>query len=179
MRFSLLASAALLSFNASAAAQETVTYTYDALGRLVATSTNGGANNGTTSAYSYDAASNRTNVTVSASGGGTPTPTPTPSCSFAIADGSNNYESTVWMQVNRTGTCAGTVTLNFQMAENGSPYTGNSYPSTGAVSFSTSDTYKLIPVSHYGWTGTVLVTISLASGSATITRATGTAQFYE
>lgn len=177
MRFSLLATTAFLSLAANAAAQEAVTYTYDALGRLVATSTSGGANNGTTSSYSYDAANNRTHVSVSAPGGGTPTPTP--SCSFAIADNSNNYESTVWIQVNRTGTCSGTVTLSFQMTESGSPYMGNSYPSTGTVSFSTTDTFKLIPVSHYGSTGTVLVTISLATGSATITRATGTAQFYE
>lgn len=59
-----------------ALAGDTVTYIYDALGRLVATSTSGTVNNGLTTSASYDAAGNRSNYTVS--GGGAPPPPPPP-----------------------------------------------------------------------------------------------------
>ena len=68
----MIAGAALLSVT-PAMAQETITYTYDARGRLVTVSHSGGTNNGVTANYTYDNADNRTNVTVtgaSSSGGG-------------------------------------------------------------------------------------------------------------
>ena len=43
---------------------ETVTYTYDALRRLVKVENSGGSQNGVTSTYEYDPASNRTRVQV-------------------------------------------------------------------------------------------------------------------
>jgi hypothetical protein len=43
---------------------ETITYTYDALGRLENVSRSGTVNNGEQATYTYDAAGNRTNVTV-------------------------------------------------------------------------------------------------------------------
>ena len=58
---------------ASASASETVTFTYDALGRLTATSTSGGVANGQANSYTLDKADNRTAKTVSgATGGGVP-----------------------------------------------------------------------------------------------------------
>jgi len=60
----------------AAFAQETVTYTYDSLGRLVKSTVSGGSNNNTETAISYDPASNRTQYKVTnANGGGTPSPT--------------------------------------------------------------------------------------------------------
>lgn len=47
-----------------ALAQEQVKIEYDALGRLTKVTHESGPNSGTNSAYSYDPASNRTNVTV-------------------------------------------------------------------------------------------------------------------
>lgn len=44
---------------------DAVSYTYDALGRLVQTSHSGTANSSVHSSYQYDAAGNRINVTVS------------------------------------------------------------------------------------------------------------------
>lgn len=55
---------ALISQTASAA--ETISYTYDALGRLVKVTHTGGVNNGVNANYTYDKADNRTNVTVTA-----------------------------------------------------------------------------------------------------------------
>lgn len=45
-------------------ASETITYTYDAHGRLITASHSGTVNNGVQSSYSHDKADNRTNKTV-------------------------------------------------------------------------------------------------------------------
>lgn len=75
-----LAVASVLSSGASAS--ETVTYNYDALGRLTNTAISGGPNNTIGTATCFDPAGNRTRYTVGAGvtacGTGTPTPTPTP-----------------------------------------------------------------------------------------------------
>lgn len=48
---------------APALATETITYTYDARGRLVKVVHTNGPNNGVQTTYAYDKADNRTNVT--------------------------------------------------------------------------------------------------------------------
>ncbi len=60
-------------FAASVAqAAETITYTYDARGRLVQVSRSGTVNNGVSTTYTLDKADNRTNKTTS----GSPNPGP-------------------------------------------------------------------------------------------------------
>ena len=49
---------------AAAMASETITYSYDARGRLVKAVRTGSVNNNVAATYSYDKADNRTNVTV-------------------------------------------------------------------------------------------------------------------
>lgn len=56
------ASAALI-VSTAAAATETITYTYDARGRLKQVSHSGTVNNGVSTSYTYDKAHNRTNKT--------------------------------------------------------------------------------------------------------------------
>ena len=58
-----LAAAALL-VAAAAAASETITYTYDARGRLVKVKREGSVNSNVQAEYRYDKADNRTNVNV-------------------------------------------------------------------------------------------------------------------
>ena len=53
----------LLLLGVAAYAAETITYTYDARGRLIAVNHSGTVNNNVVSNYSYDKADNRTNVT--------------------------------------------------------------------------------------------------------------------
>jgi YD repeat-containing protein len=60
-----------------AGATETVTYSYDAQGRLVQSVISGTVNNGQSSSTTFDAANNRTNYSVSLSGA-TPPPPPPP-----------------------------------------------------------------------------------------------------
>ena len=61
LRIALAGSLALAA--TAALATETITYSYDARGRLVQVVHNGTANNGVTTSYAYDRAHNRTNVT--------------------------------------------------------------------------------------------------------------------
>jgi hypothetical protein len=56
--------AAALAVTAAAVASETVTYTYDARGRLVKVERSGTVNNGVKAEYVYDKGDNRTNVNV-------------------------------------------------------------------------------------------------------------------
>ncbi len=68
-----IALAAMLPMSA-AHAEETVTYTYDALGRLVKVAKSSGPASGVEMTYAYDQVGNRTNVTVT----GTSRPAPGP-----------------------------------------------------------------------------------------------------
>lgn len=56
--------AAALTVAAAALASETITYTYDARGRLVKVERSGTVNNGVKAEYKYDKGDNRTNVNV-------------------------------------------------------------------------------------------------------------------
>lgn len=58
----------------AAAATETITYTYDAKGRLVKVERTGTVNNGVTTQYTHDHADNRSNVTTTGSPNTTPPP---------------------------------------------------------------------------------------------------------
>ena len=58
--------------SAPAFAAETITYTYDARGRLVKVERTGTVNNGVTTSYTIDKADNRTNKTTT----GSPNPPP-------------------------------------------------------------------------------------------------------
>ncbi|HEX6374537.1 MAG TPA: Ig-like domain-containing protein [Allosphingosinicella sp.] len=75
----LLLATSLFALAAAARASETTTYTYDALGRLTATSSTGTVNNGVAASLAYDPAGNRSSYTVTGAGGGTPPPPPPPS----------------------------------------------------------------------------------------------------
>jgi hypothetical protein len=70
----LILAASLLALAGGAQGGETVTYGYDALGRLVGTSTSGTVNNGLTTSLGYDWAGNRACYRV----GGTAVPCPPP-----------------------------------------------------------------------------------------------------
>jgi hypothetical protein len=66
--------AALAEGSGSALAQETASYSYDALGRLVSSNTSGGPNNGVATGMCFDAAGNRTQYVVATTGAPCTTP---------------------------------------------------------------------------------------------------------
>jgi len=73
-----LLAGSVLAVASAALANETVTYSYDELGRLTRVSRSGTVNNGVQASYGYDAADNRSNVTVSLSAAPPPPPSPPP-----------------------------------------------------------------------------------------------------
>jgi YD repeat-containing protein len=66
--------ASLAVTGGTAAATETITYTYDAKGRLIKVERSGTVNNGVTTTYTHDHADNRSNVTVTGSPNNSPPP---------------------------------------------------------------------------------------------------------
>lgn len=75
----LLAIASTVAIATVAVAQETTTYSYDALGRLTGSSVSGGPNDTRRTGTCFDFAGNRTRYDVTNSAPGVcPTPTPTP-----------------------------------------------------------------------------------------------------
>ncbi len=75
MKYALLAGTAIaLIYCAPAQAAETVTYKYDAKGRLVEVKRTGTVNNNVTTTYQHDKADNRKNVTTTGSTNSPPPP---------------------------------------------------------------------------------------------------------
>lgn len=77
-RGSLLQGVVLTALLAAGASAETVTYSYDELGRLKASSTSGGSNNGNNTVICYDKAGNRVHYVSAVAAGANCTPTPAP-----------------------------------------------------------------------------------------------------
>ena len=78
LRAGLLLAASAIAWENPGRAAETIVYSYDSLGRLVRVERSGTASPGTSAAYGYDAADNRTNVTVSVGGAAAPSPPQSP-----------------------------------------------------------------------------------------------------
>jgi len=178
-RRSILALCLVTSYIApinSASSSETVAFKYDERGRLTKVSRSGSINNGANACYTYDRADNRTNVTA-----GTidcaPPPPPVPP-SFSINDVAVTEGGNLVLTVTKTGTTSSSLSVNFASANGtataGSDYTANS----GTLTFLAADTTKTITITtaddaEYESPETVLVTLSSATGGATIGDAQG------
>lgn len=149
-------------------AGEIVTYAYDAQGRLVQVNRSGTVNNGVQAVYSYDKADNRTNVTVT----GSSMP------DFTISDTSATEGSVLVFTVTRGGATSGSQSVNFVTsdgtASSGSDYTANSDTLTFAAG-QTSQTISVATIDDVASEAseTVNVTLSGATGGATISDASG------
>jgi hypothetical protein len=159
-----------LALAAPAFADSTVTYTYDALGRLVRT-----VSSGTSTAdvsYTLDPAGNRTNVTVTGVGSALP--------SFSINSVSvGEGAGTATLTVTKSGTASGNLDVNFASA-NGSALAGSDYTATsGTLTFLAADTSKTIQVNTIDdavveSAETFTVVLSGNSAGSTISQGTGT-----
>ena len=94
----------------TSSASETTTYSYDALGRLVATSNVGGPRHGKTNAQDYDPVGNRTAIAV-----GQPLPGPAPNASvFSISGPATISEgASAVFTISRTGTASASLSVNY------------------------------------------------------------------
>src|SRR5207253_8427338 len=168
--------AALLCVAAPVAGSETITYTYDALGRLVKVERTGAVNSRANACYTHDPANNRTNVTTApnadctSGGGGFP--------SFSINDVSASEGGNLVFTVTKAGSTASSFSVNFATANGtaaaGSDYTANS----GTLAFASTDITKAVTVATIDdvlgeGDETVHVNLSGATGGATITDAQG------
>ncbi len=183
-----IAVGAMLAFFAGEAqATETITYQYDAKGRLIEVKRTGTVNNNVQTNYTHDKANNRKTVVVTGSGGNPPPPPPPPSgCTFAANNNEGNEEFSVFVPLQKTSPCSGPVTVAFQVewiSGGGGAYFV--YPPTSGIDFATNENYEYARVAAYN--GTVepndplilKITWSITSGSGTITQPVSYATFYD
>ncbi len=142
-------------------ATETVTYSYDAQGRLVQSVISGSVNNGQSSSTTFDAANNRTNYAVSLSGSTPPPPPPPP------PPPSNNPPVTVADSLMNVPKCAirdKDVTFNDSDPEGNVPLVllsvVNSNPSLGSPSVWSASTVRY-EADITGATGSDMVTYTV------------------
>jgi len=169
LRSALLAASALFAI-APAAATDTVTYVYDASGRLVHVGHSGGVNDGASSTYSYDKADNRTNVTVT----GPVAPSFSINSPAAVVEG-----GPVVFTVTKSGAASGTLSVDYATA-GGTATSGTDFTATsGTLTFLAADTTKTISVpttddAILESAENFAVTLSNASPGSTITTSQGT-----
>ncbi len=149
-----------------------MTYTYDALGRLITSSTSGGPDNGTQTGTSFDPANNRTNYTVT---GGLVPPSFAIGNAPAVSEGGN-----LTFTVTKTGTTSSSFSVNYATTTGGTATSGTDYTATsGTLTFPAGGTTSLpipvptLPDSLVESPETVLVTLSSPTGGATITTSQG------
>jgi YD repeat-containing protein len=134
----LLIGVSLVALSAPAMPSETVSYSYDARGRLVKVVHSGTVNDGVSADYSYDKADNRTNVTVTA--GGPPIP------AFAINDVTATEGSSIAFQISRNGATSDTLTVDLATAD-GTAIAGSDYTAVAStLTFLPTDTSKTVNV---------------------------------
>ncbi|TCM12117.1 Calx-beta domain-containing protein [Novosphingobium sp. PhB165] len=154
---------------AAASAQETTTYTYDALNRLVTASKSGGPTDGEAHTIGYDPAGNRTNYAV----------TGVVSANLAISGTSVTEGGTLVFTVTRSGNTA--IPANASYSTGGGTATpGIDFtPASGIVSFAAGQTTATLSVVTIDDTEiesaeTLIVTLSNPSASTTLTAAAAT-----
>jgi Calx-beta domain/Bacterial Ig domain len=166
-RFVLATSA--LALAGAAQGDERVAYSYDALGRLIATTNSGTVNSGIATSLGYDSAGNRLCYKVGGAAVSCPPPPPAPAPGpppasqqpsvISVAAASASEGSPLVFTVSKTGTAAATVSWSYSdgTAKNGLDFTANS----GLVSFAAGESTKTIAVQT--------LADSLVEGSETMT----------
>lgn len=149
---------------------------YDALGRLVSSSTQGGNADDQIHALCYDEAGNR--ISYESDSDGTPTDcseisTPAPSGpQFSIGDASAKEGDSLVFTVTRIGPASTTYSVSFATAD-GSAGSGDYTAASGTLSFSPTQTTRTISVvtqtsSEHESNETFYVNLSSPTGGATI-----------
>lgn len=128
--------------HATVEAQETTTYEYDSLGRLITTQKSGGPKNGESTSAAYDPAGNRSGYAVNAQA-----PAPPAGATFQIFGSTAiNEGASTSLNVQRTGGISNAASVNYA-STNGSAAAPGDYDSvSGTLNFTAFETQKLITV---------------------------------
>ncbi len=152
IRSATLVIALALVGHQSARADETITYTYDSLGRLVAAKSSGTVNNNRTASYCYEKAGNRkyvksdtTGVPVDCSTIPTPVPPPPSGPSITINNASASEGGSVAFTVSLSAASTSTVTVDYATAV-GTAQTNDFFMTSGTLTFSPGQTSKPLSV---------------------------------
>lgn len=164
----------LLLIGTAASAAETITYTYDARGRLISVVHSGGPSDGKTTSYSLDDADNRTNKSTTGGGGGG-------TCSgvsFAAGNASITEGGNLSFTVTKSGTTSDSCTVNYATANNSAVAPGDYTSTSGTLTFTSAQTSKTVTVTTVDdalveSAETMYLNLSSPSGSATISDAQG------
>jgi YD repeat-containing protein len=127
-------SSGLDNVTVSQAGSETVTFAYDALGRLTGTSTANGPNNGSTSSAGYDAAGNRTVYAMSVSG----------APAFSVSEGAAVEGGGLVFTVVKTGT--GAASVSYGTASGTAGGGGDFHGVAGGLNFAAGESTKTVAV---------------------------------
>jgi hypothetical protein len=174
---------ATLALTSAAPAAETLTYLYDARGRLVHVARAGSVNNGVNTAYTFDKANNRLSRTTGT--GPLPPPPPPPPASsppsFSIADTSAAEGDALVFTVTKTGGTDSTYDVDYASAAGTAQSPSDFAPVSGKLTFAPSQTSLTISVSSLEdavpeGDETMSIALSNANGGGSITdgAATGT-----
>lgn len=165
----------LLLFGTAAIAAETITYTYDARGRLISVVHSGGPSSGLTTTYSLDDADNRTSKTTSSGGGGGTTCS---GVSFSVGNASATEGSNLSFTITKSGTTADSCSVNYATANNSAAAPGDYTSTNGTLTFTSAQSSKTVTVTIVDDTlvesaETMYLNLSNPTGSATISDAQG------
>lgn len=188
MKIVALAAFAAFLIAPAARAAETITYTYDANGRLVVVSHSGTVNNGQKHSICYDTADNRTQYKSDSTGAGVTCPNGNPPPppvlpTIIIGDGGNLEGSQVGFLVSLSNTYPSSVSVNYATAT-GTAAANDFVAVSGTLTFAAGEMHKTINVSANAdsrteFDETFYVNLSSPTGGATIADSQGLGTIYD
>lgn len=142
LRIASLAALALAT-SAAAYAQDTVQYSYDALGRLLVTTISGGPTNGKVNTTEYDAAGNRRGHAT-----GTSIPPGSDAAVFSVVAqaGAVNEGARATFTITKTGPAISTMNVSYTTLDGSAVAPGDYTASSGTLSFRDWETAKTVTI---------------------------------
>lgn len=180
-------SAACLAVSAAKAA-ETITYSYDAQGRLVVVSHSGTINNGQKHSICYDTADNRTQYKSDSAGAGVTCPNGNPPPppilpTITISDGANLEGTQIGFAVSLSNSYPSSISVNYTTAT-GTAAANDFTATSGTLTFAAGETQKSVNVfavtdNRLEFDEIFYVNLSNPTGGATIVDGQGAGTIYD